>query len=338
MNPRPDYAAEVRRNLVDPRAVCDRLGLLNGATKQTGGGVTIVCPAHAERTPSCSVTQGPDHTLRFRCFGCGASGDALTLVGLVHGLDARTNFREILLEAAQLAGLHQVVDELNDRKPYEPRALPPLPEPAPERDYPPAGDVFKLWTGCGSVADDGASSGLLVSRRLDPVQVARLELAKVLAADANVPSWASYGQRPWTRSGHRMIVPVFDAAGELRSVRAWKVEGDAPAKRLPPTGHRATGLVLANARARKLLTDRSAPRRVVVCEGEPDAICWMLHRPDLAVFGIGSGSWSDDFAKRIPIGSEVLVRTHNDQAGDKYASEIIGTIKTRAVVRRSEAA
>lgn len=336
---RPDYAAEIRRTLVHPRAVCDLLGLLKGALTQTGQGVTICCPAHGERTPSCSVTIGRDGTLRFKCFGCQATGDVLTLVATVHDLDLRGDFKAVLLEAAEIAGLSQIVDELNDRKPYEPRPLPNLPEPGPERDYPDAADVTALWTLGGSVLDDPVSGGHLVGRGLDARAVASLDLARALPVTGLLPNWARYRGKPWTESGHRMIVRVFDAAGACRSVRAWRVEGDAPAKRLPPGGHKATGLVMANRAAQEILTGkRAVPTVVVVSEGEPDFVTAATAWPRLAVFGITSGSWSDDFARRVPLGSEVIVRTHNDAAGDKYAGEIIKSVKARAVVRRSEAA
>ncbi len=61
-DPRADVDA-VRRALSDPRDVCRRLGLDRGARPQ-GGGLMILCPAHQERTPSCSITRGPDGTLR----------------------------------------------------------------------------------------------------------------------------------------------------------------------------------------------------------------------------------------------------------------------------------
>lgn len=336
---RPDYATEIRRTLVNPRAVCDALGLLRGATTQTGHGVTICCPAHGERTPSCSVTIGRDGTLRFRCFGCQATGDVLTLVATVHDLDLRSDFKAVLVEAAQLAGLSQVVDELNDRKPYEPRPLPTLPEPGPDRDYPDAAEVTALWALGGSVLDDPASGGHLVGRGLDARTVASLDLLRALPAGASLPRWAWYRGKPWTESGHRMIARVFDAVGACRSVRAWRVEGEAAAKRLPPGGHKSSELVLANRLAQELLTGkRAVPTVIVVAEGEPDWAVCSTAWPRLAVFGVTSGSWSDAFAARIPIGSEVIVRTHNDSAGDKYAATVIASVKARAVVRRSEAA
>ncbi len=335
---RPDYAAEIRRTLVDPLQVCDRLGLNKGAIRQPRG-VTICCPAHGERNPSCSVTIGRDGTLRFRCFGCQATGDVLTLVATVHDLDLRSDFKEVLLAAAELAGLTQIVDELNDRKPYEPRPLPELPEPGPERDYPDASEVEALWRLGGSVLTDPAAGGHLVGRGLDARTVASLDLARALPVTGLLPSWARYRGKPWTESGHRMIVRVFDAAGTCRSLRAWRIEGEAAAKRLPPGGHKATGLVLANRPGHEILTGkRTSPTVVVVSEGEPDWVSACVSWHGVAVFGITSGSWSEDFAKRIPLGSEVIVRTHNDPAGDKYADEIIQTVKTRAVVRRKEAA
>ncbi len=335
---RPDYAAEIRRSLTDPMSICDRLGLAKGATRQPSG-VMILCPAHGERTPSCSVTKGRDGTIRFKCHGCQATGDLLTLVATVHDLDLRTDFKAVLLEAATLGGLHHIVAELNDQKIYEPRPLPALPEPEPERDYPPAAEVAALWAAAGPVAGDAAAGGHLVGRGLNARTVDSLGLLRALPPSSTLPGWAKYRGRPWTASGHRMLARVYDAAGALRSVRAWRVEGDAPAKRLPPAGHRATGLVMANRHALELLTgERSTPRVVVVCEGEPDWVSCSVTWPTVAVIGIISGSWSDDFARRIPHGSEVVVRTHNDQAGDKYADEVIKTVKARAVVRRTEAA
>jgi hypothetical protein len=331
---RPDYAAEIRRTLTEPIVACERLGLLKGSSRQPSG-VTILCPAHGERNPSCSVTRGRDGTLRFKCHGCQATGDLLTLVATVHDLDLRTDFKAVLLEAAQIAGLSHVVDELNERQPYTPRPLPELPEPEAERDYPPVSEVEAVWAAGRPVAGDSAAGGHLVGRGLDARTVDSLGLLRALPADASLPSWARYRGRPWTASGHRMIARVYDAAGTCRSVRAWRVEGEAAAKRLPPGGHRATGLVMANKRARELLTgERAAPRVIVISEGESDWCSACVAWPMLAIFGITSGSWDEDFAKRIPIGSEVVIRTDNDRAGDVYADQILKTIKTRAVVRR----
>ncbi len=117
---------------------------------------------------------------------------------------------------------------------------------------------------------------------------------------------------------------------------------DALGYRLPLAGwvsilHRASGLVMANKYALALLRTRRGPCRVLTVEGEPDFATASLRWPWLPVFGVGSGSWGPEFAARIPLGSEVVVMTHHDQAGDKYAEIVKATVKGRAQVVRSAA-
>lgn len=102
----PDRAAEIRRELSDPRRLVLGLGLGKGAQRQAGGFlVRCVDPNHDDRGPSLSITIGPDGTIRAKCFGCPLTGDALTLVALANGLDPRRDFRAVLAEAGRLAGI-----------------------------------------------------------------------------------------------------------------------------------------------------------------------------------------------------------------------------------------
>lgn len=103
----PDRVAEIRRALIDPRRLCQALGLLEGYRpgRQANGGLLIRCPVHADRTPSCSVRLGPDGTIAVKCQGCGWSGDAITLVAVARGLDVRGEFVAVLREAGELAGV-----------------------------------------------------------------------------------------------------------------------------------------------------------------------------------------------------------------------------------------
>ena len=89
----------------------------------------IRCPWHDEKTPSCSVTRGNDGTVRARCFGCGATGDAFTLVAQVYGLDARHRFLEVLDAAADLAGLMRPERRARGDRPPPARAIPRRPDP-----------------------------------------------------------------------------------------------------------------------------------------------------------------------------------------------------------------
>jgi hypothetical protein len=339
---KPDHATEIRRTLTDPRKLCDALGLTKGADRQPGGGLTVCCPEHGDRTPSCSVSRGKDGTIRVHCFSCKWGGDALSLVASVHGLNLRNNFREVLLEAAQIAGLHDAVDELRGKVEWRPRELPPEPETLPDPEYPSTAEARSVWETGALPNDDAQASEHLVGRRIDPDIVAQLGLARCLPPwpvdGYPLPQWARYRGSWWPQSGHRLIVPVYTADGVMRSVRAWRIEGDAPAKRLPPAGRKATGLIMANRRALEVLKPGTTPCRLMVVEGEPDFLTAATRWLDAGVIGVISGGWTDDFAKLVPLGSEVLICTHHDPAGEKYAEHVTRTVRKRAVITRMAAA
>ena len=325
----PEYAREIKRALNDPRAVCEKLGLLGGPRehlRQTGGGVTIRCPFHGEHTPSCSVRRTANG-IGVKCFGCDVGGDVLSLIAQVHGLNTRSDFKKVLTIGAEMAGLWAIVEDLEGRTPRQdrpvlvPAVAPPPPEP--ERDYPPAGEVARAWDGGLPVADDNEARAWFVGRGIDPKKISA-DVARVVARAAQLPRWASYRGESWTRTGHRVLVPMRGPGGDIRSVRGVRnVDGDSP-KRLPPGGHKASGIVMACTLAASMLAGFYQPKRVLVVEGEPDffaAVAWELAIPT-AVIGLVSGGWSPRFAPRIPVGAEVLLWTDRDAAGDRYAADV----------------
>lgn len=326
MQSRPDHARELRHALTDAAHVCERLGLLAGRRtfKRQAGGVIIRCPWHEERDPSCSVRRGPDGTIAVRCFSCGASGDVLTLIAQAHGLSTRRDFKQVMRAAAELGGLWSIVHELETgtSTPERPKVEPPPPEP--ERDYPPSHEVSALWGAASPVTEDHEASAMLDGRGLSADLVAADDLARVIKHSAKLPRWASYQRRSWVETGHRLIIPMRDAHGIVRSVRAWRVgDGDSP-KRLPPGGHKATDLVMACPIGAAMLAGTSQPKVVVIVEGEPDFITWATRKTPrpAARLGIVTGSWSTAMAQRVPADAEVIIRTHHDPAGDRYAQEI----------------
>jgi hypothetical protein len=336
---RSGLVQDLRRSFADPKSVAEKLGM---KVESRGAGYVLVrCPAHAERSGSCSL-HARSGTLAVKCHGCDWSGDVLTLVAKVHGLDLRGAFADVLAVTAELAGRYDLLDEIrgvdaSERRPAPPRLVQPELEPEPERDYPPAAEVEDLWNGCGSVAEDPDATQHLIGRRLDPAHVARLDFARVMhrqTATDRLPGWAKYRGVWWRDSGHRMLVRVWDADGICRSVRAWRVCDGTTPKRLPPAGFKAAGLVLANATGVRMLRGESGLVKVLVAEGEPDTLTWSTLAPSQAVIGILSGSWSEAFAARIPYGSELVIRTHLDAAGEKYAREIARTACSRAQVYR----
>jgi hypothetical protein len=137
---------------------------------------------------------------------------------------------------------------------------------------------------------------------------------------------------------------VYDATGEMSSVRAWCVRPSEGPKRLPPAGYRATGLVLACGGAIALLAagrlpEGPSPLRVLVVEGEPDFLTWATHFSDAdtnapLVFGVVSGAWTEAIASRIPDGTRVIIRTHHDSVGDGYAEVVRRTLHDRCILVR----
>lgn len=93
----------LRRRLVDIPGLIVALGLREGSRPQRGG-LLVRCPAHRpDRHPSCSVRCGADGAVYFRCFACGVSGDVLTLIALVQGIDLKSAFPAVLRAARDLA-------------------------------------------------------------------------------------------------------------------------------------------------------------------------------------------------------------------------------------------
>jgi hypothetical protein len=277
------------------------------------------------------VTRGADGTIRVKCFGCQWSADVLGLVAAARGLDARRDFREVLRAAAEVGGLHQLAAELEGTTRPTLRVVPPLPEPEPVREYPPAGEVLELWGAALPIADVEPCAVALALRGLFPGP----ELARALVVPP-APRWARYRGASWLESGHRVLQRTFDEAGTLRSLRAWQVDrGVEGPKRLPPAGHRATGIVLANEAALAILRAPAEPVRLLIAEGESDHLSLCQRYPGFAVLGVFSGSWSTSFAERIPFGSLVTIRTDHDAAGDRYAETIAKTLTGRALVKRA---
>lgn len=337
-----DLVRDVRLMLAKPADVARRLGLKIG--HDAGSYAVVHCPVHGDRTASLSLYKR-DGIVRGKCHGCDWRGDVLDLVATLNNLEPRRDFREILATTLELAGMAHEAHEIRSGRPAPVRAALRKPEPEPERDYPPAQEVALLWSACVPVTDDAEIVALLRSRQIDPVAVARTAAAASLhplTTRASIPSWARFKGRLeraalWTETGHRLILPVFDHDGAMRSVRAWLVvENALLPKRVPPRGHRASGLVLANERARRWLRGETKPSQIVVCEGEPDFLLRSSRNETECIIGVGSGSWTERFAERVPYGSEVAILTHRDPAGERYAEAIKASVESRARVTRWE--
>lgn len=290
---------------------------------------------HLYPCPACRETQRARHDDRlgpvwvaahaWGCQRCGAKGGAvvlatLALVGARLGKgDPRWRDFLRLLEERGLAHIE----------------APPPPPPAP-RPRPPADELRALWSASVSPARDPEVAAWLTGRGLSPAAVA--PLARALPASVPLPRWASFRGMPWSL-GWRLLLPAFAPCGRAEGFRARWVK---PVADLPPRGEKASaasagigsasGLVLASPAARAVLAGAAAP--VVVVEGEPDFLTWATRWPG-AVLGIWNGAWQPEIAAAIPDGCRVVIRTHHDAAGDKYAARIAQSLAGRCEVLRS---
>jgi hypothetical protein len=220
------------------------------------------------------------------------------------------------------------------------------PPPAP----PPGAEVAALWAVCKPLGLDGEISDAWTARRIDVGHVEDRDLARALPRGAAVPGWATFAGQVWSAGRHRLIVPMYDAAGRLRSLHARAVSTNKGVpKGLSPAGHAVGGLVMADPLSRLLLAGAACGdgepasetvRRcgLVICEGVPDFLTWGTRWGDAAesapaVLGIISGSWTEQIAALIPARTVVYLRTHADPAGAKYAAQIASTLEQRCNVR-----
>jgi hypothetical protein len=328
-----DLAQELRAELVEPRDVAKLLGLEASREERQ----KWKCPRQGGT--SLSLRVGRDGTLQVRCFGCDLAGDVFDLVAEVASLSTRADFPALLRRTAELFGRWDLVDAIE--RPERLRA--PLPQrrrlvvPTVEPEYPPPGELASLLAATIDIAGDAEARSMFEGRGLDVERIDDLSLVRVLPTDSRVPAWAV----AWLTTGHRALVPVVDKSGEVRSVRAWRVcDGDTP-KRVAPRGFQATGLVFACPFARALLAGAQLHEpRVVIAEGEPDALVWATTFSDAdedapVVLGVVAGSWTHALAARIPLGAHVVIRTHHDAAGNRYADQIGRSLLGRCEVARS---
>lgn len=317
-------------------------------------GLSLFDRRHLGPCPACSATSrsrsdsrpGPLFVVAERgwtCQQCGAKGDAVklaawVLLGAVPG-KGDPRWKDLRKLAAE-RGLCQA----DWKQPWTP---PPPRAAEPRRRIRPA-ELADLWDRSAPADEDPEVARWLTRRGLDPERCAELDLCRALPEE-HLPRWAIFRGAPWSL-GWRCLVRAWGPSGELASIRARWVKDDAPPDGGEKTGAAAGGpgsaggAVLACAVGRQVLArgrapswwPADAPLGVVITEGEPDWLTWAARvagEGAPAVLGLFSGAWSSELAERIPDGAEVSVRTHRDDAGNRYAKPVIRSLWWRCRVR-----
>lgn len=110
----------------------------------------------------------------------------------------------------------------------------------------------------------------------------------VLAVDSRLPKAVAW----WPGAGYRIVVPLYDARGEIATVQARSIVDRAP-KTMFPSGSRSAGTAFVSLRALELLRSTSAPHDVVILgEGLTDylALSAAMSVPVLCAPGTGSAA------------------------------------------------
>lgn len=233
----------------------------------------------------------------------------------------------------------------------------PAPPPRPI-EYPPKAEMEAWFSACPMGTDSEVVRRWIEARGLRFNTLDRLVSTMTVRETRPGPGWATVGGRPWAEAGYGVLFVLFDHLGQPRSCRArWSVVADDPglgpvestcdrkAKALPPAGYDTVGLCMLNLTALATFGAGGWPnipedqRELWIAEGEPDflALCSAIgqsNRPQRPVAGIFSGSWTAAWSRRLPPGGSVVIATHDDLQGRRYAEEIQASVHGHARVRR----
>ena len=186
--------------------------------------------------PACSATKRGNRDRRlpasfgplgWRCWVCSASGDALDVLAfVVTGSRLGSDRAQMETLRADLAARGLISDDDHRparRAPRRPAPPPPPPEPAPSESWPPLNEVMALYNAGRPISEDAEVVAYLEDRYQDHGErliaiLEHLNLARAIP-DAPAPRWARIFGRTWQQQGFRLMFPLVDATGHMRSMR-----------------------------------------------------------------------------------------------------------------------
>ena len=209
------------------------------------------------------------------------------------------------------------------------------------RSHLPSVQATAFWSRCAPASTNAGATRDLRARSIDPWAVEAWNLARAIP-NGQLPRWARSRDGTWAQTGHRLLIPMFDADGAMRGFRARRLVGGNP-KALVPGGYEAGGLVFACPLMQQVLSGgipawwNDSQLVVEIVEGGPDFLSVASRRSESrelapATLGVVAGSWRPEMAARIPSGVRVVLAAHGDSAGRKYTRSIGATLRDRCEV------
>jgi 5S rRNA maturation endonuclease (ribonuclease M5) len=321
----PCVAAEaglsVQRDGIRPCPAC-------GAVRRGGKDSRPACHAYGSRKDT------------FKCWACGANGDAIDLVSFVlwsRGFtDIDKDSRYAVRSWFEEAGLVQPRAGFR-RGSSGPVLTARKPAPGPTETELDKLAVMALWQASAriSATRDAKSVAFLKGRGLSPAVLDVLDIARILPHPKAYTLWPLFW--PAGRAlRYRIATLAYDCDGAVAGIHARTPLPVSP-KTMWHSG-RSKGLFFCNPEARRFLAQKTTEATIaVVVEGITDfwsasSACydsgsrWM-------VFGCTSGSFSLIRDLRLPASVAVVVATDPDKTGDRYAREVVQALPEHRVVR-----
>jgi len=269
---------------------------------------SALCPVHSEKTPSFTVYAGRDGSQRFKCWGCGVSGDVVDY----WKASRRVETAPALEQLAQLAGIVPGDANKVERK----KAVAPV---VVEDEVKPLGEVdcLKWAQASAELAESdekvhkwaqwrGLSEDVMLwaaRRKLCGTLVYRGEWREAFAIER--PNETGLEQVGW----HVRLAP--QSQGNVHDRASWRYEpqgiGSWPVVVLPEGG-------------------MERARFVFVCEGQWDVLAlvdlmgWHAKWPDsVAVFGLrGATTWRRLLEYKWRVDATVFLLADRDEAGRRW--------------------
>lgn len=265
--------------------------------KRRGDEWTSLCPFHDERNPSFAVNL---LTGLFKCLGCGDSGDILSLYSRMKDLSFPLAVNE--LGGRFVSGIHPTNGNGNG-KPSSPKYEKPSPPPLPESTVSDLVGNMRL-----------ESYGWLSKNR---------EISKAVAERYQIGKRESGNQT-------RFSIPIRDDAGKVMNIRLW----------LPPFGayqdperRKEEGKILSwidgaegRGLARLFPLDQLQVGRIVICEGEMDALALISIGVPAITGTAGALTWREEWSIQFK-GKTVTLCYDNDEEGRAGAAKVARSLQ-----------
>jgi DNA primase catalytic core len=298
------------------------------ALHKRGNDLVGLCPFHAEKTPSLHVH--PDRGF-FKCFGCGAGGDAITFVQRIEN----AQFGDVVRMLAAKAGI-----ELEPETPRAARARSEREAIYEANRLAAAYFVRMLGSEAGAVARSYCAERGLLAETVERFglgyapdawgglvnELARNDVDLALAAQAGLVKSGQRGYYDFYRN--RLMVPTYSTTGEVIAFGG-RALGDTEPKYLNTSttpaytkGHHLYALNLARRAAQN-------DRTLIVVEGYLD--CIALHQAGFenTVASLGTSFTEEQATELRKYAEYVYLCFDGDPAGSAAATKAVDVASKR---------